>query len=77
MSKKTDWQFIFQFAADDFRNKYAGSLMGAAWAFIQPLMTIVIYWFIFQVGFGSKPVGGYPFILWLISGLIPWFFISE
>ena len=77
MSKKTDWQFIFQFAADDFRNKYAGSLMGAAWAFIQPLMTIVIYWFIFQVGFGSKPVDGYPFILWLISGLIPWFFISE
>lgn len=77
MSKKTDWQFIFQFAMDDFRNKYAGSLMGVTWAFIQPMMTIIIYWFIFQVGFGSKPVEGYPFILWLISGLIPWFFISE
>lgn len=51
--------------------------MGVTWAFIQPMMTIIIYWFIFQVGFGSKPVEGYPFILWLISGLIPWFFISE
>lgn len=69
--------FILQFSIDDFKNKYAGSLMGVTWAFIQPLMTIVIYWFIFQVGFKSKPVDNYPFILWLVSGLIPWFFISE
>lgn len=51
--------------------------MGVLWAFIQPLMTIIIYWFIFQIGFKSQPVDNYPFILWLISGLIPWFFISE
>lgn len=75
--QKIDWPFLFQFALDDFRNKYAGSLMGITWAFIQPLMTIVIYWFIFQVGFDSRPVADYPFILWLISGIIPWFFISE
>lgn len=77
MDKKVDWQFIYQFSIDDFRNKYAGSLMGVTWAFIQPLMTIVIYWFIFQVGFHSQPVDNYPFILWLISGITPWFFISE
>ena len=74
---KIDWQFLFQFAMDDFRNKYAGSLMGVTWAFVQPLMTIVIYWFIFQVGFHYEPVADYPFILWLVSGIIPWFFISE
>ena len=76
-TKKIDGGFLLQFAADDFRNKYAGSIMGVTWAFVQPLMTIVIYWFIFQVGFHSQPVADYPFILWLVSGIIPWFFISE
>ena len=76
-SWKNNLQFLFQFSLDDFRNKYAGSLMGITWAFIQPLMTIIIYWFIFQVGFGSQPVDNYPFILWLVAGLIPWFFVSE
>lgn len=75
--KKIDWKLLVQFSTDDFRNKYAGSLMGVTWAFVQPLMTILIYWFIFQIGFDSKPVAEYPFILWLISGILPWFFISE
>lgn len=75
--EKIDWLFTIQFAVDDFRSKYAGSIMGVTWAFIQPLMTIIIYWFIFQVGFASKPVDGYPYILWLISGIVPWFLISE
>ena len=75
--EKIDWQFLAQFSIDDFRNKYAGSLMGVTWAFVQPLMTIVIYWFIFQVGFHSQPVENYPFVLWLVAGIIPWFFISE
>lgn len=69
--------FIFQFAIDDFKNKYAGSLLGFAWAFVQPLMIIGIYWFVFQLGFKSQPVENYPFILWLISGLIAWFFIGD
>ena len=47
------------------------------WAFIQPIITVVIYWFIFQVGFKNGDVDGYPFILWLVSGLLPWFFVSD
>ena len=74
---KTDLSFIWQFSVDDFKGKYAGSFVGSAWAFLQPLMTIIIYWFVFQIGFGNDSVKGYPFILWLISGLVPWFFINE
>lgn len=75
--ERIDWKFLLLFSIDDFRNKYAGSLLGMAWAFIQPLMTILIYWFIFQVGFHSQPVADYPFVLWLVSGVVPWFFMSE
>lgn len=69
--------FVWQFAVDDFRRKYAGSALGSLWAFLQPMVTIVLYWFVFQLGFKSQPVNDFPFILWLITGLVPWFFVSE
>lgn len=69
--------FLLQFSIDDFKGKYAGSLLGMVWAFIQPITTIILYWFVFQVAFGSAPVDNHPFILWLIAGLLPWFFFSD
>lgn len=69
---------IVEFSKNDFKVKYAGSYLGVVWAFIQPIITILVYWFVFQVGFRSgSVVEGYPFILWLISGLVPWFFFVE
>jgi len=32
---------------------------------------------VFEVGFKSKPIENYPFILWLITGMIPWFYFAE
>lgn len=77
MKKKMDIRFIAQFAIDDFRTKYAGSLLGFMWAFMQPIITIFIYWFVFQVGFKNENVEGVPFILWLVTGIVPWIFISD
>jgi lipopolysaccharide transport system permease protein/teichoic acid transport system permease protein len=61
----------------ELRSRYLGSYLGFFWAFIQPSITLIVFWFVFQVGFKSVPVEGSPFILWLISGMIPWFFFSE
>lgn len=69
--------FTVQFAIDDFKAKYAGSIAGGAWAFLQPMTTILLYWFVFQLGFKSAPIANFPFILWLMVGLIPWFFITD
>lgn len=68
---------LFSLAKNDFKAKYAGSALGAVWAFINPIITILIYWFVFQVAFGNGDVGGVPYVIWLVSGIIPWFFISE
>lgn len=73
----SDISFLWQFSLDDFKGKYAGSLAGAAWAVVQPLTTIVLYWFVFQKGFKSQPVTNVPFILWLVAGLLPWLFFSD
>jgi len=68
---------IIQLAKNDFKNKYAESYLGIFWAFIQPTVTIMIFWFVFQVAFKSASIGETPYILWLVCGLIPWFFYSE
>ena len=68
---------IRQLTVRDFRTRYLGSYLGLLWAFIQPTITILIFWFVFEVGFKSAPVGDLPFILWLITGIIPWFFIAD
>lgn len=62
---------------NDFKTKYAGSFFGVMWAFVQPVVTIILYWFVFQVGFRSGDVGDFPFVLWLIVGLVPWFFFQD
>lgn len=70
-------RLLFKLAKNDFKSKYIGNFLGLLWAFIQPTITILIFWFVFQVGFKSQPIDNFPFILWLISGMIPWFFFAE
>ena len=73
-SIKTLWEL----AKNDFATRFAGSFFGIIWAFIQPMVLILMYVFIFQVAFPANPVDGkYPYVLWLVAGLIPWFFFSE
>lgn len=62
---------------NDFQARFAGSYFGVFWAFVQPVITMLLYWFVFQVGLKSGNVSDYPFILFLMSGLVPWFYFSE
>lgn len=68
---------IFDLAVNDLKVRYAGSTLGIFWAFAQPALTTFIYWFVFQLGFKSQPVANFPFILWLVAGLTPWFYFGE
>ena len=57
---------------------YKGAALGYLWAFIKPMVTIGVYLFAFQVGIRKgAPMDGFPFFLWLVSGLLPWFYISD
>ena len=75
-------QLIAKLSKNDFKTRYAGSYLGIIWAFIQPIVTIVMYWFVFEKGLKagnilSKEGIEVTFVLWLSAGLIPWFFFSE
>ena len=68
---------ILSLAWNDFRTKYAGSFFGVFWAIAYPVVTVVMYWFVFQIALGSGPVNGHPFVLWLVAGLVPWMFFQD
>ncbi len=68
---------LIPMAVSDFKSRYAGTVFGALWAFLQPLVTLLVYVFVFSVGFRSAPVSGVPYVLWLFCGMIPWLFFSE
>ena len=70
-------KLIQKFSKNDFKSRYAGSFLGILWAFIQPTVTIAVYWFVFDVGLKSSPTGNIPFFLFLLTGIIVWFFFSE
>lgn len=75
-------KLIFNLGKNDFKTRFAGSYLGIIWAFVQPVITVVVYWFVFSKalnpGTGSLRQGiSVPYVLWLIAGLVPWFFFSE
>lgn len=75
-------KLIIKLARNDFKTKFAGSYLGTVWAFVQPVITVLVYWFVFQKALGA---GGQatragieaPFLIWLVAGLVPWFFFQD
>ncbi|MCL2864027.1 MAG: ABC transporter permease [Lachnospiraceae bacterium] len=77
-----DRKLIARLAYNDFKQRFAGSFFGLFWAFVQPVVTIVVFWFVFEHGLNAgrqQMADGItvPFVLFLVSGLVPWFFFSD
>ncbi|MDE7354951.1 MAG: ABC transporter permease [Acetatifactor sp.] len=71
---------IWKLAKNDFKKRYAGSYMGAVWAMIQPVVTVAMYYVVFDKIMGNgldRGTGDVPFVLFLTAGLVPWFYFSE
>jgi len=58
---------------------YSGSTLGVIWALVNPILFILVYWFGMQIGIrGGKAIAGHiPYIFWMMSGIIAWFFIRD
>ncbi|HIV81016.1 MAG TPA: ABC transporter permease [Candidatus Avanaerovorax faecigallinarum] len=69
---------LFKLAKADIVKTYKGAALGWSWAVIRPAITIFVYWFAFSIGVRvSRDVNGYPYFLWLIGGMIPWFYMRD
>lgn len=69
---------IFKLSFIDLKKIYKGAALGWFWIIAKPAVTIFMYWFLFEIGMKvGKPINNIPYVLWLITGLLPWFYISD
>lgn len=63
----------------DFQSRYAGSLFGLLWSFVQPLWQLLLFGFVFgsvmRVPLTGE--GTSSFALFLMCGLLPWLAVQE
>jgi lipopolysaccharide transport system permease protein len=60
----------------DVKVRYKQTVIGAAWALIQPLMTMIIFTVIFGK-FAKIPSDGFPYPVFAYTALLPWHFFSQ
>jgi lipopolysaccharide transport system permease protein len=69
-------ELIYSFASRDIRVRYKQTVLGAAWAIIQPLFAMVIFTIVFG-GFAKIPSEGIPYPIFSYSALLPWTLFAE
>lgn len=71
-------KLIWDLSKSDFKKRFVGSYFGVVWMFIQPMATVLVYFFVFQLGMKSTPpVPEVAYVVWLVPGIVPWFYFSE
>ena len=79
LSENWQWRHqIWDLAKIDLVKTYRGAALGKVWLFTKPAVYILVYWFTLSFGMRSgHDVNGQPFLLWLATGVFPWFFMSD
>ena len=68
-------ELLWVLTARDVKVRYKQTVLGAAWAIVQPVMTMVVFTIIFG-GFAKMPSDGLPYPIFVYAGLLPWIFFS-
>jgi ABC-type polysaccharide/polyol phosphate export permease len=64
--------------ARDLKARYRGSVLGVLWSFVNPLLLLSIYTFVFTAVMpGARSAGIEPFSLFLFCGILPWTWFSS
>lgn len=71
---------LLQFTRQDLVDRYAGSLLGGLWTFIQPLVNMLVFILVFSRIMSARlpeVVGAHGYSIYLISGLLGWIAFSS
>ena len=65
------WHSLMLLSRRDLKVRYSTSALGYLWSILDPLLMSGIYFFVFTVVF-NRGVGHEPYIVFLLSALLPW-----
>jgi lipopolysaccharide transport system permease protein len=57
--------------------RYKQTVIGVAWALLRPLLTLLVFTFVFSRVARLPSEGGAPYTLMVFSGLLPWVFFAS
>jgi lipopolysaccharide transport system permease protein len=60
----------------DVKVRYKQTAIGAAWAIVQPLLTMIIFTLVFDK-FAKMPSNGLPYPIFSFAALLPWTYFSK
>ena len=63
---------ISSLVARELKARYRGSVLGFAWSFINPLLLLLIYSFVFTTILPNETPEIRPFAVFMFCGLLPW-----
>ncbi len=69
-------ELFYYLVMRDVAVRYKQTVLGPAWAVIQPLLTMIIFTVIFGRGLGIPPEG-FPYPIFVFAGLLPWTLFSQ
>src|SRR5712671_8241499 len=58
--------------ARELKARYRGSVLGFFWSFINPLLLLLIYSFVFTTVMPNQVQGVQPYSLFMFCGILPW-----
>lgn len=67
---------LWLLSARDLKVRYSTSALGYLWSILDPLVMTGIYWFVFTQVF-HRSAGEEPYIVFLISALLPWVWFNS
>lgn len=63
---------IQSLVARELKARYRGSVLGFFWSFVNPLLLLLVYSFVFKYVLPNKNPSAEPYSLFLFCGLLPW-----
>src|SRR5262249_38337719 len=69
-------ELLFFLIWRDVKVRYKQTVIGAAWAILQPLMTMVIFTIVFG-NFAKIPSDGLPYSIFDYTALLPWQYFAQ
>jgi len=61
----------------DLVTRTSGTLLGRLWPLLQPALQVLGFWFLFDVVYGMRIDRGNAFLEYLLTGMLPWLYLSE
>ena len=69
---------VHSLVARDLKARYRGSVLGFLWSFVNPLLLLLIYTFVFTVIIERPETSALqPFALFMFCGILPWTWFSS